>query len=101
LDSHDSYHAAWLCSDTTPPAISCPTQVVVADGKSDPPGEIVTFQVSASDTCDPAPALVVVPPSGSFFPRGTTLVTCTATDASGNHSTRTFPVTVKLPVRRR
>jgi hypothetical protein len=42
-----------------------------------------------------------VPPSGSFFPRGTTLVTCTATDASGNQSTCQFPVTVAFKPRRR
>jgi hypothetical protein len=37
---------------------------------------------------------VCVPPSGSFFPRGTTLVNCTATDATGNQSNCQFPVTV-------
>jgi len=47
------------------------------------------------------PALVCVPPSGSFFPRGITRVTCTATDASGNQSSCVFPVTVELEARRR
>jgi len=43
-----------------------------------------------------------VPPSGSFFPHGSTLVTCTATDASGNQATRAFPVVVQVrPVRPR
>ena len=58
------------------------------------PGEVVTFTVTASDCQDPAPGVVCVPPSGSFFPRGTTPVTCTATDASGNQAVSQFPVVV-------
>ncbi|WP_318618939.1 HYR domain-containing protein [Priestia megaterium] len=34
------------------------------------------------------------PPSGSFFPIGTTPVTCTATDAVGNTATCSFTITV-------
>jgi hypothetical protein len=100
-DSRDSYLAKWQCSDTTPPTLSCPAAVSAADGKTDPPGEIVDFEVTASDACDPAPSVVCAPPSGSFFPRGTTTVTCTASDAWGNQATCTFPVTVELPRRRR
>jgi HYR domain len=35
------------------------------------------------------------PRSGSFFRRGRTSVTCSATDANGNTATATFVVTVK------
>jgi hypothetical protein len=35
-----------------------------------------------------------VPPSGSFFPVGTTLITCTVTDAIGQTAMCSFPVTV-------
>ena len=42
----------------------------------------------------PAPTVVCNPPSGSAFPVGTTQVTCTATDSSGNSSTCTFNITV-------
>jgi len=38
--------------------------------------------------------VVCDPPSGSFFPVGTTTVTCTATDECGNESTCTFDVTI-------
>jgi hypothetical protein len=89
--------ATWLLllgSDATPPVIASPTYVFVPDEKGGPPGEFVSFVVTAADACDPAPSVVCVPPSGSFFPRGTTLVTCTATDASGNDSTRMFPFVV-------
>jgi hypothetical protein len=47
------------------------------------------------------PSVACVPSSGSFFPRGTTLVTCTATDACGNQSAGQFPVTVQIKARRR
>ena len=65
------------------------------DALSGPPGEIVTFEVTVSDSQDPAPSLVCVPPSGGFFSPGTTLVTCTATDGAGNQTVRQFPVHVR------
>jgi hypothetical protein len=71
--------------DVTAPVLSCPPSVAALDDKA-VAGEIVTFAVMATDDTDPAPTVVCVPPSGSLFPRGTTLVTCTATVASGNSS---------------
>jgi hypothetical protein len=98
-DSGDSFLAKWGC-DTTPPVLSCPSVVFARDLGS--PGEVVTFSPTATDSVDPSPTFVCVPPSGSFFPRGSTLVTCTATDASGNHATCEFPVVVQVrPVRPR
>jgi hypothetical protein len=73
----------------------------VLDPWGSSPGEVVSFSVNASDEVDPSPTVVCVPPSGSFFPRGTTIVTCTATDASGNESSCEFPVTVAPKARRR
>jgi hypothetical protein len=99
IDSGDSFLAKWGC-DTTPPTLACPPAVMVIDSLH-PPGEVVTFSVTASDDQECCPSVVCVPPSGSFFPRGTTLVTCTATDASGNQATCQFPVTVERPMRRR
>jgi hypothetical protein len=72
----------------------------VTDSKGGMPGEIVTFSVTATDDHDSSPSVVCVPPSGSLFPRGTTLVTCTATDDSGNQSVSTFPVTVRPTLRK-
>jgi hypothetical protein len=102
LDSGDSFLAKWSCNldlDTSPPTLSCPSSVLVGDRIGTPPGEIVTFSVTASDCKDPSPQIVCVPPSGSFFPIGTTLVTCTATDAFGNRSSCRFPVTVARGIR--
>jgi hypothetical protein len=58
-------------------------------------GAIVTWPMpTASDDTDPAPVVACSPDSGSTFPLGTTTVTCTATDASGNQASATFDVTV-------
>ncbi len=99
IDSEDSFLAKWGFSDTTPPTLSCPPGVLVIE--RGPPGEVVTFSVAASDDQGCTLSVVCVPPSGSFFPHGTTLVTCTATDASGNQATCQFPVTVDRPMKRR
>jgi hypothetical protein len=85
--------------DHLPPVITCPTSVTAVCSKDGSAGEIVTFSVSATDALDPAPSVVCVPSSGSLFPRGTTIVTCTATDASGNQSVSMFPVVVRPTVR--
>jgi hypothetical protein len=80
-----------VVQDTTPPQISCPTIVPVpCSVDSSVP---VTFTVTATDNCDPLPGVTCSPPSGSLFSVGNTTVTCTAGDASGNTSTRTFTVT--------
>ena len=101
VESGDSYLATWGCLDTTPPELACPSSVSVIDRVADGPGQVVTFTVTAVDDLDPEPVVVCVPPSGSTFPRGTTLVNCTATDASGNQSTCQFPVSVTLKVSQR
>jgi hypothetical protein len=66
-----------------------------------PAGEVVFFSVSASDERDPAPELLCVPPSGSFFPPGPTRVDCIATDAAGNTSHASFEVFVDRRIRPR
>jgi hypothetical protein len=80
--------------------VFCPASIVVDDRPGDRPGEILTFTVTALDEEDPAPSIVCVPPSGSRFPRGTTLVTCTATDFAGNPASCEFLVTVGTNVPR-
>ena len=100
IDSSDSFVALWGCEDQ-PPVLSCPSAVNVIERVANGPGESVSFTVTATDDLDPAPVVVCVPPSGSAFPLGTTLVNCTATDAAGNQSTCQFPVTVQLKVGQR
>ena len=82
--------------DTQPPSITCPpNQTAVTDQNAcpSPACQIVNFPPpTASDNC---PGVIVVcnPPAGSCFPIGTTTVTCTATDSSGNTSACSFTVT--------
>jgi HYR domain. len=80
-----------LVSDTTPPAISAPTDPLWF-GKPD--GSIVTFDVKATDTVDLGVKATCKPESGSFFPIGTASITCTSSDRFGNASSQTFRVHV-------
>jgi len=77
-------------ADTQAPVLQCPTSPVVSCG--DTTGGVVNYTVTATDNC-PAPVTIVcLPPSGSFFPAGTTAVNCTATDSCGNTAACSFPV---------
>jgi hypothetical protein len=97
-DSGDGFLARWLTpADHSAPSLACPASVTALEVSGTQPGETVAFEVTAADDCDPSPAVTCTPPSGSFFPFGTTWVTCTATDRSGNQSTCRFRVTVTLP----
>ena len=95
-DSGDSFLGKWGC-DRLPPEIFAPP-VHVIDRPGNGYGEVVTFSVETSDNHDPAPEVWFAPPSGTWFPQGTTMVYCSATDASGNQSFTEFPVTVQLKV---
>jgi hypothetical protein len=81
-----------VVADTTAPVITCPDDVTLeCTGNLSATYE---FAATATDDCDPEPAVVCDPPSGSAFPLGTTTVTCTATDSVGNSASCTFDVTV-------
>ena len=82
--------------DTTPPVVTVPAnQQVTAQG---PFGTLVTYAVSATDDIDGSVAVTCAPASGSLFPYGATLVSCTAADAVGNLGSATFTVTVADPL---
>ncbi|MFY9574682.1 MAG: HYR domain-containing protein, partial [Blastocatellia bacterium] len=88
-------------NDTQPPVITCPLNISVAAASSCPIATSsgpVNFTVTATDNCPGVTVICknqnnVVVTSGSPFPVGTTTVTCTATDASGNTATCSFTVT--------
>jgi hypothetical protein len=69
--------------------ITPPNLVVEATSKA---GAVVNFDISSVD--DPAPTIVCEPAPGSLFPFGMTTVTCTATNADGGKTVKTFTVTV-------
>lgn len=70
-----------------PPVITVPADIVVEAPSS--VGIDVSFDVTATNNA----TISCVPQSGSTFPVGTTLVTCTATNSAGS-DTGTFHVTV-------
>ncbi|MBS1786204.1 MAG: HYR domain-containing protein [Acidobacteria bacterium] len=85
--------------DTEAPAVTCPANIV----QSTDPGlcsAVVRFNPTATDNC-PGVTVATSIPSGAVFPKGTTTVTATATDAAGNKTSCSFTVTVvdtELPV---
>jgi hypothetical protein len=80
--------------DTTPPVIAnVPVPVTVEQATA--AGTSVTLALpTASDICDSAPVLTTDHPTPAVFPLGTTIVTFTATDASGNVASARTKVTV-------
>ncbi len=79
--------------DTTAPSLAGHANVGVTT--NDPTGRTVSYaKPAANDAVDPSPTVGCLPASGSTFPVGSTTVTCTATDASGNHSSGSFQVNV-------
>jgi hypothetical protein len=82
-------------ADTTPPVITVPSnKVVEATG---PNGAVVTFDApTATDDTDTHVTVTCDHQSGDTFSIGTTTVTCTATDSSGNTATKKYSITVKV-----
>jgi hypothetical protein len=85
-----------LVQDTQPPSFSggCPQTVNVANAYQCPyaTGGVVNYSApTATDNC-PGVTVACNPPSGSTFPVGATIVTCTATDTSNNTASCTFVV---------
>jgi large repetitive protein len=83
--------------DTTAPTLQLPSNI--AQKATGPGGAAITYTATASDLVDNAPTVTCTPASGSEFKLGTTTVSCSATDASGNTSPAgTFKVTVTLTI---
>jgi HYR domain-containing protein len=78
--------------DTTPPTITAPADISVEATAPLTPVAIGT--ATASDTADPSPVVTNNAPASGEYPVGTTVVTWTATDASGNSTSATQNVTV-------
>ena len=79
-------------ADVEPPAILCPTNLVVVAT----PGQCgaqVTYRLTMDELGSGA-SLASDPSSGSWFPIGVSAVRCAATDAAGNIATKDFLVTV-------
>ncbi len=91
---------AFVELDTTAPTVTVPADFEV--NATSLAGAIVNYTATATDNLPGPVSFGCAPPSGSLFPNGTnapltTTVTCTATDAVGNQTVKTFHVTVKSP----
>lgn len=82
-------------TDTTAPTITAYDETVQA---ADDSGAIVNYYAYTTDDWDPNPTLVCDHENMSLFPVGDTVVTCTATDRSGNSSTGSFTIHVLPPL---
>jgi hypothetical protein len=80
--------------DTTAPSIEVPSSMDL--DATAPGGAAATYTPTAHDTVDLAPSVTCDPPSGTTFPIGDAVVTCSAVDASGNAAD---PATFKVHVR--
>ncbi len=88
----DSDEVTYTIVDTTDPVLTSPgDRTIEATG---PGGAVETFSASATDAVNGV-SVECTPASGSTFPLGGTVVTCTATDVSGNTDSASFTVTVE------
>ena len=81
--------------DDVDPVFGSPSGTTVFDATGTPGQEPVPFTITATDNVDADVAIVCTPPSGSSFPLGSSDVSCTATDDSGNSAQTSFSVTVQ------
>jgi hypothetical protein len=81
--------------DTTAPRLADRADIGVTT--NDPSGASVDYgNPNVVEAVDPHPTTSCGPiDSGGFFPVGTTTITCTSRDASGNEGSTSFKVTVK------
>jgi len=81
--------------DNTPPVVTCPpsyAQIVGNNCQFICPN--FTLQATAIDNVDPSPLISQIPAAGTVLSIGSTVISITATDDSGNQATCTFEVFV-------
>lgn len=83
--------------DTVPPVITWPPDIAVT--AFDPAGMVIDYQLPiATDDIDGPVGVWCDPPPSSFFPAGTSVVTCGAQDSAGNAAALvSFSITVTPP----
>jgi gliding motility-associated-like protein len=80
-------------ADDESPVVTCPENITVSADETEC-GAIVQFEATVTDNCTTTPSISYSHEPGTLFPVGTTTVTVTATDDSGNSSSCSFDVTV-------
>ena len=81
--------------DTTAPTLNLPANITT--NATGPSGAVVTYSASGTDSVDQSVAVTCSPASGSTFPLGANLVTCTGTDNFQNSTEGSFFVKVLDP----
>ncbi len=96
MDAHNNTGSSSFTvtvQDTTAPTLTLPSPITVeATGSG---GATVNYTASASDLVDGSVAVGCSPASGATFPLGTTIVSCSATDAHSNTASGSFTITVQ------
>jgi len=85
--------AALGALEVVPPELTCPDEVT--EECTSPDGANVSFEVTATDDCDPDPEITCAPASGDLYPIDTTNTQCSADDAVGNTGYCFFDVIVQ------
>jgi uncharacterized repeat protein (TIGR01451 family) len=84
--------------DTTAPSITCPANMSANTLPGTCSAIVIVGTATATDNCDSNPTITGTrsdnQPLIALYPKGTTTITWTATDSSGNHSSCTQTVTV-------
>ena len=85
-------------NDTTAPTITCPANVTTNTEPGTCAAHVSPGTATATDNCDTNPTITARrsdnQPLTATYPKGTTTITWTATDSSGNHSSCDQTVTV-------
>lgn len=94
-----SLSTSWKAPDITPPTLIGMPLGITVDAVSGGSARVDYTAPTATDDVDPSPIVRCTPDPKrrSVFLIGTTTVTCTATDSSGNSSSGSFLVTVLDP----
>ena len=95
--SFKSYHTTRTNIPLACLTLNCPTNVIV--NLTNESGTVVTFNPAPSGAtrCGSNVVVTCVPPSGSVFPPGASVVFCSAIDSLGNQDQCRFLVTVQPP----
>jgi hypothetical protein len=83
-----------VVQDQEAPTLNCPANITAQTGAKQCSAVVSYVTPTASDNCSGVGTVTCTPASGSVFPKGTTTVTCSALDASGNPATCSFTVMV-------
>jgi len=81
-------------TDNTPPSISCPGNMTTSTDANQCSAVVSFSDPTATDNCPAIGSTSCSPASGASFPKGTTTVTCSVSDAAGNAASCSFTVTV-------